>query len=381
MQWQPERITGLRGALARAIGLIRLVGPNIDITTLRQYLPDVFETTDVVTYKPAGDKNTAGFRVTDFTRNNVMIVVAGLESPAIVANCLTDFVNERGDMFGFPQPWETGADIFTNGVVAGVGGTVNQVVLIGHSWGAAIAANCGPKLTSQPSNSDYIYTFGGPPALTSRRETALRQYTYRRCFTRNDPVVRLTGVGTIVGGVITNMPNRSVVSWARYVHQEPGLQVSETADPTPLMSTAVIPDFRLVGDLANWISGTDMLGSPDHSLDAYSRAVGSALTSEQAATDDRPPLAVRQRARPMSPADIDTIRDSAIGVSSIVTANNTGAAAREAQAAVTFMPGVKWHGKKVRGRRWLYYGEQMVMPLHSRRNQISLVRYLNKNNV
>jgi hypothetical protein len=380
MQFPGERVWGMRGTLRRMLEWISLVPSKPRLSDWVNWYPTVFANTDTLTYVDNGTDTTPSMVVTDDTPN-ILVVATGMVGYDKVPRCLQywgDNNNNTNECFVPPYGFSI---VDFRPLMVGARGTVGfrNAIFVGHSYGGAIASDlCGAGGVAFDRNTQrYLYSFGAPKTVVGVSSGNFQGVIARRVYTRNDPVPALPFPGNNFGRLLPYFSNYRLLQMQRYYHPVTGMMFADDNTLQIRMSSdrEVLPNW--VGPLANWLTGVSAFGSADHSLSAYQTAV-------TAMADDTPlPLATPVPGDPpprvrTPPADIPGVLQAAVaGQASIVSADPATAASQIARAT-PLVPGIKWNGRKNRGHRALYYGDDFIVWLHSRRQQLKLVRKLNQ---
>lgn len=378
MNWPHERTTGLLGAIQNAIYLVGWIGPAISKAFLVANMPEVFAATDEEpNYDPPTSTTTAGFGVYDSVNKRAIIVLGGINGNQQVEAMVRGFTARVDRSQSYPEPFFTMALRWIQWLQTKQ--PLNQLVVIGQSFGGAVAHQIAGSFRGIATGvQPYVYTFGAPKAFLVSNRDGLNNAILRRCVTPRDPIPQVPGYGSIRPQTLQYLTNVDAVQWSHFCHPNSGLLLDPPEYPTQVSNSGVISDTLIVGGLASWLLGNTLFGDPQHSVESYRQATQGVTASGGGGDADVPMQVIRTRTITPTASELNTERAEAVAQSSVVFANDPTAAARAAAGAIVITPGEKWHGKKIAGYRYLYYGDQRIMPLRTRRLQISLVRYLNK---
>lgn len=380
MRWPKERDNGLIGNLKLSLALIGMVPSRPNAAVLTGAFPTVFSINDDVQYVEGSETSPPAFIVRNPERSRALVVMMGMTSSQIAEKIVRGWLSSQGTTPRSPAPYDYG--IFS--IITGVGFPSNEqwdeLTLIGHSLGGAIVTAAAPLIIGnfgRGGTATYVYTFGAPKALITRSlQDDYDDFYVRRCFLNADPVPTLPPGGSYIGdlAVVGTADARRFTSW---MHPGMGLLMSNNEFPQPAINPFNDNFIRIPGSLTAWLTGITAFGNAEHSLTAYTTVANSIPNGAGGFDDDALPV-LHPRPQTITPTQHNQALDTMVGVQNSIVSLDPNGAARGIQQNFPRRPGIRFHGTKYRGHRALFYGDEFITFVKTRRLQISLVRYLNR---
>ncbi len=342
----------------------------------------MFAINDNVSYIADNSDCPPAFIVTNPERTRALVCMMGMTSLQSRGSIIDGWLNGGTESPNAPKPYNQGATLIQQGIGLPSGFQWDQLVFIGHSLGGANVTVAAPLVVGNfPSppigTQNYLYTFGAPQCIIRReRQEMYDQYAMRRCFLPADPVPNLPPNGGRIGDFAPYATAyiRRLTSWTQ---PGMGLQFNGAEFPQPAQAPFNDQVVQFAGSVLDWLTGINAFGNAEHSLASYTSVVNSIANGSGGFDDNSLPV-LHQRPQTATPTQINQALDTMIGVQQSIVRLDPNGVAAGIQRAFPLVPGIKFRGVKSHGHRAVVYGPQLVTFVHSRRLQISLVRFLNR---
>lgn len=385
MFWPQEHIIGIKAMLTMCTTLISVIPYRPTAAQLNALYPDVFATTDAVLHVNSSSSNSPAMIVVSQNQRQAMFCCAGMQNFDNAQTLINAWVNTAGIANADCQPYVSAANILLSVAPIDPGEILTTLVCIGHSFGGAQAAWTAVKSPNRDSTTQtYLYTFGAPKYAKRRSLTYFDQMIHRRLFLPHDPVTALPPAMHEGGAVYAFYSNAQARALTAYNRAGPGLILTPATLPYRFLDNWPPTMPQLLTSVLTWLIGPDCFSFPDHTLAQYIATIRTLLDvplPPDGGGDytDTPPDRTRTVPELVPTArQLDDNRAVNNAIAASVITSDPGGAVRAIQNGIVRVPRARYHSKKLRGSRYLYYGEQYLTPLKSRRQAIKIVRYLNR---
>lgn len=349
------------------------------LATFSAQYPGVFAPTDIYSFLPGTPVNPRTTIVWDPVNvKNLLIVCNGMESGDKVPALISGW-SQNQPSANPVYPFEVAAQSIALAVPnPGAGSGYNNITIIGHSYGGAVAHFLARYIPGIASYTNVkIYTYGAPKPMPFASRAGLREINFRRVFLATDPVPCLPLGPDDASNVWSLFGVPTARNWARWRQMVTGLifgtglvTLTEAGNPPYADS------WRFVLSMASWITGTNAFGNANHSLAAYY----TAMVAVPAVTIPNPhPITAPERA-PVPPTTL-RLQENA----NLAQAQQAGTiavdphgAARGIASGIPLVPGLRYHGQKRGADQVVIYNGNIIAYTKNRRARRALVRQLNK---
>lgn len=373
----------------------------LDAADLKRRLPTLFEASDsILASYLAGTTYPPMYAIINPVKKQMLTVCIGVQNQQQANKLLEGWETplipgQRTDTIaGALQPFQAAA----RSLIETIGPVASFVPLrfarhIGHSFGGATSEWLGYEVDSLCSFGcrPEVITYGAPKSgIVSPRTTPdWRRTEVVRVFDLNDPVPLLPiryesgDLSIIVPGTILAR------KWSHWFQVRSGWTLNTGATVLGPFMAPFTPGWGplVARSLATWLLGVDCFGNLKHSVASYSRRLGGiqwpgGIPPTVADTEGfggggtwgetvAPP-------RPITVREANHVERVAVGLQGLfVEADPSGFAAQVA-AQIVRLPEVRYRGVIRQGTNWVYYGEQPITPVRTRRMRRALVRQLNR---
>lgn len=344
-------------------------------------LSDIFENSQPFVRTLGPSSNRGMSRLVTFQDYTILlcggISPSGSQIPAIVQSLVLP------EPANFPTEIMDAARRGFDEVAAEFGSTIRnrsfgggRLVLIGHSWGGAIAAQALPYFGPNYGENVECYTYGTPRFAGAGWDQCFRNKWYVRCMNDDDPVPtfppHLDQYPNFLG-----LQGRIIIQrCCSFIHNRAGFLVDN--DGNFSIADVSTPDtWGQHVDFATWLSGQSGVLNNAHSLDEYLRrfTVAAARVPPPAPMDAP---AVAEPIPDTSTQTVNRVERVAIAMAAVEDTGDEAATAREVVSRVVPVRAERYKAGRYGGLPVVKYAGNVVAYTKNRRQQRSLVRYLNR---
>lgn len=256
-------------------------------------------------------------------------------------------------------------------------GSYTQVTMVGHSFGGGtVMAGAALMNGFHREINREVYTYGAPRVSYREGFANWHGVFVVRVWLTNDPVINIPPHVSEIPLIGARLRTAESTNMNRIWHPVGGLILSNDGNFSPSEDGAINPVYEIV-PLAEWLLGTNVFSSPEHSLDLYVAAVNNAVAMVPQQVALMAPS--HGDARPQLPANqLRALIGRALQTAGSITQADVETAALDIISRVTIVPGEKFRKRTVYGVRTVSYAGAAVASTPKKRFQKKIIRRLNQ---
>lgn len=342
-------------------------------------LPAIIQSDDLYFFFVGGPLLPRRTYIYSSNSNFLLVVLNGMEGGDKVAACLSGWDANQAPNSTVNPYGSAGAQVVTEILGQNIFSSVYQVVVIGHSYGGAVAPYVGAGLAQEVTfDNVHVYSYGAPKTNSQTASGVSLRLHVRRVYRDDDPVPSLPPSDNDLNQLWTLIGLPTARRWSRWRHQGSGysLSVGGFLDPAVRPYTPITWP-GLWNSLTSLLQSGLMFGNNNHSLAAYTYAIGT--TPNVTIPSDQPAPVPLAPPPPEPPVRVlEQRRDEAFIQQANIAAADPQAAAQALQVGIPLVPGVRYKGGYAQGHPAIYYDGQLVLVVKTRRQRRAIVRYMNR---